>query len=751
GMLPFWLCLALLAHSQAAQGNSTAKKTNIFLGGIFDIKTRARSDSSANMIPAVEMAIKHINEDHTILRDYYLVLQIKDVKCSAAHSIRALIDYIREDTRKIMIIGPGCSESAEPFAKAVHFYNLVQISMANANPGLSCKKTYKTFVRTVPPEHYQNMGRVGLVRAFKWGHVAIVQQSLDTYLGLSNDLISKLKKANIAIISHEIFKKDVRHALENIKRKDGRIMFGLFRETTARKVMCEAYKLGMWGHKYVWILMSGSYHRNWWTVNDTSCTPAEVQKGLGYYFGTKALLHDGNVGETVAKRTVKALEQEYLRRIQNSSQEANPYASFAYDAVWTAALSLNKSLSKFNNYNETKGMTLNNFTYDNNFMGKMFMQNIKTIKFQGMSGDVIFDKKYERLGTLQIEQLQGSTLTDIGTFCMVEKKLTFLDGVKPKWQGLCEIDFERIGQFIGVKKPICKSEEIHIHHYIELGIFYFMSSFCIVGIIMAAVFLVFNVKYSGVRYIKMSSPRLNNIILTGCILIYASGIIAGIDGQFVSEKVQGQICQIQAWMVSAGFTLAFGALFSKTWRVHVIFLNKTEKKVIKDEQLFGLVMAFLLIDIIVLSCWQTLDPLYISKINMMPQILNDGDTILRPYYNQCTSNNLTIWTGLLYGFKGFLLIFGSYLAWETRKVTIAILNDSKTIGISIYNVVVPCILVIPVLHVMKNNVSVVYGMTSLLCVLCTTVTQCLIFIPKVKRLNELKGIVLTSVVTSAGG
>lgn len=40
------------------------------------------------------------------------------------------------------------------------------------------------------------------------------------------------------------------------------------------------------------------------------------------------------------------------------------------------------------------------------------------------------------------------------------------------------------------------------------------------------------------------------------------------------------ICAVRAWLLMAGFTLAFGAMFSKTWRVHSIFTDvKLNKKV----------------------------------------------------------------------------------------------------------------------------------------------------------------------------
>jgi len=82
------------------------------------------------------------------------------------------------------------------------------------------------------------------------------------------------------------------------------------------------------------------------------------------------------------------------------------------------------------------------------------------------------------------------------------------------------------------------------------------------------------------RYIKMSSPNLNNLIIIGCILTYISVIILGLDSKLTSVEAFPYICAARAWALMAGFTLAFGSMFSKTWRVHSIFTNvKLNKKV----------------------------------------------------------------------------------------------------------------------------------------------------------------------------
>ena len=78
----------------------------------------------------------------------------------------------------------------------------------------------------------------------------------------------------------------------------------------------------------------------------------------------------------------------------------------------------------------------------------------------------------------------------------------------------------------------------------------------------------------------MSSPHLNNIIIVGCILTYTSVILLGLDSELTSEGTFPYICTARAWVLMAGFTLAFGSMFSKTWRVHSIFTDvQLNKKV----------------------------------------------------------------------------------------------------------------------------------------------------------------------------
>lgn len=83
------------------------------------------------------------------------------------------------------------------------------------------------------------------------------------------------------------------------------------------------------------------------------------------------------------------------------------------------------------------------------------------------------------------------------------------------------------------------------------------------------------------RFIKMSSPNMNNMIIVGSFLTYTSVILLGLDTRVLSDRGFEIMCAAKTWIFCFGFTLAFGSMFSKTWRVHSIFTNiKLNKKVL---------------------------------------------------------------------------------------------------------------------------------------------------------------------------
>lgn len=130
------------------------------------------------------------------------------------------------------------------------------------------------------------------------------------------------------------------------------------------------------------------------------------------------------------------------------------------------------------------------------------------------------------------------------------------------------------------------------------------------------------------------------------------------------------------------------------------------------------------------------------------------DVLVIPENEYCQSEHMTIFLSIIYAYKGLLLVianllllqiiyqiysdllifqvFGAFLAWETRHVSIPALNDSKHIGFSVYNVFITCIAGAAISLVLSDRKDLVFILLSFFIIFCTTATLCLVFVPKVR-------------------
>lgn len=97
----------------------------------------------------------------------------------------------------------------------------------------------------------------------------------------------------------------------------------------------------------------------------------------------------------------------------------------------------------------------------------------------------------------------------------------------------------------------------------------------------------------------------------------------------------------------------------------------------------------------------------------------------------CRSNNTAGWFVAICGYKGFLLIMGVYMAWETRHIKVQLLNDSQYIGICVYSAFFTAIIVI-LSNFFSNYTTLSYLATTFTILTSTTITLFLSFLPKLK-------------------
>lgn len=96
-------------------------------------------------------------------------------------------------------------------------------------------------------------------------------------------------------------------------------------------------------------------------------------------------------------------------------------------------------------------------------------------------------------------------------------------------------------------------------------------------------------------------------------------------------------------------------------------------------------------------------------------------------------NSIIYFPGLTLSYKGLLLLFGLFVSYETRSVKLRQINDSRYVGMSIYNVVVTCLITTPVIMVTASQQDASFSFVALSVIFCCFLSMALIFVPKVRN------------------
>uniref|UniRef100_A0A8C2GRW4 Gamma-aminobutyric acid (GABA) B receptor, 1b n=1 Tax=Cyprinus carpio TaxID=7962 RepID=A0A8C2GRW4_CYPCA len=674
-------------------------------------------------LPAAQMALDLVNKRTDILPDYELELIYYDSMCDPGEATKLLYDLLYTEPIKIVLM-PGCSSVSTLVAEAARMWNLIVLSYGSSSPALSNRQRFPTFFRTHPSATLHNPTRVQLFQKWKWTKIATIQQTTEVFTSTLDDLEQRVKEAGIEISVRQSFLTDPAVAVKNLKRQDARIIVGLFYETEARKVFCEVYKEKLYGKKYVWFLI-GWYADNWFKIKDPSinCTVEQMTEAVEGHVTTEIVMLNPETVRGASNLT----SQEFLAQLMSKLGGKNPEetggfqeAPLAYDAVWALALALNKTVGPL----KAKGRRLEDFNYNNKDITAEIYRALNTSSFEGVSGHVVFDAQGSRMAWTLIEQLQGGSYKKIGYFDMTKGNLS--------WYGN--------DRWIGSDPPADQTVVIQKFRYLSQKLFVSVSVFAGLGILMGIVCLTFNIYNSNVRYIQNSQPYLNNMTAVGCMMALAAVFPLGIDGLHVRNSQFPVVCQFRLWLLGLGFSLAYGSMFTKIWWVHTVFTKKDEKKDKRKQhlepwKLYATVGVLLVIDILSLMIWQIVDPLHITVEKFTKEApKGDVDQLIEPLLQHCSSEKMNTWLGVVYGYKGLLLLLGIFLAYETKSVSTEKINDHRAVGMAIYNVSVLCMITAPVTMILSSKQDASFAFASLAIIFSVYITLVVLFVPKMRRL-----------------
>ncbi|XP_065654182.1 gamma-aminobutyric acid type B receptor subunit 2 isoform X3 [Hydra vulgaris] len=714
--------------------NKTSKKT-IKFGALLPFYT---NHDQYNYASALIVAANLINENQNILANYNIQVEALETAGITGFALVKLFDLLERES-KVAVIGPTNTKQVMITSKLCSERNILQISFSANDPMLGDKHQFPTLFRSNPDRISINLAQISLFKYNGWKRTAILYDLEDQVIFQTSQELYQLMINNSINVTFESFASSylsppyniIREKIELFKVLDIRIIMLGVKAASLKYIFCQAYSQNMTGPKYQWIVLFEDVFSDWYSsknLGNINCTSEQLiiaSKGF-IYLKFQPLRKDGV--NTIANKTADQIWQlvkeqvNSLYHVPPKSIIYNELSMYAYDGLWALAILL-----------DTAEKELDNFSIDlllrrnaSHVMKLAYL--MEKIKFQGVSGQYSYlgNNSRDRFGDiLYIQFSPNGTYNEIGYFSSNLRK-AYLNTTKQK--------LIMPGFLFPMDGPVIIEMAIVYSLPMLITIWIFIAA----GIILSLFFLFANIKHRSVGLIKLSSPNINSVISLGCILSYLSIVLYGMDSRIIKVEWIPYACDAIIVTLSTGFTLSFGGLFSKTWRIYKIFIKprSLSSRGIRDLHLFGILFVLLLIDLVVFTVWMTTSPFTLDRFDMEPIINSAEDIVIVPKVYRCKCNYQYHFFVAIYVYKGFLLIFGLFMAWETRKIKIAVINDSKNIGMAVYNVAVLSVIANVGTAAIQQTYyfQIGYLLFSVCVIVCNTLTLLLVFAPKIRIL-----------------
>ena len=688
---------------------------------------------------SVEIALKAISKTDDLLTGYSLNLKPVNSKCDNDGGNAAF--YFAEEALRpnspVVVLGPKCDDPTILIGEMVNPDNsVITVSYGARTVTLNSSNKNKRFFRTVSPSSELNKVVYGLLVKFEWETICIAIQGLNEYLRQAEHFTAYLqeKSMNFTIL-HFVTERNTDFLVNSYCR-----IFVVFADNWVHPwISCEMHRANLTGEHIVSIYVGFFLEQVPWLNSFTDCPlnlSESAPSSLSVHFGESILLTDSD--QTVESnyqhmKHGKDFENELLAELYNYYGE-NDYlyyynleiAAAAYDATWAIALALNASIESL----AMENLTLEDYLpRSSSHVSDLIVEQFESLSFQGVYKTVDFtDTRHYPFDKVIISQFQNNTFNPVATYNSASEEILMLENETFIW----------IGKTVPSDQPFVVTRELSLA----------LLTLPICGLVLCLFFFVFNCYFRNRTIIKASSPHINNIVIFGCIMIFLS--IASyifVANSILSEITRTWLCNFTLWFVFCGFTLAFGSLAVKTWRVYRIFQNPwSKRRLYKDSSLYCIIAAMLGIDVFVLLLMSAISPLYATEFLI--------ETRQYTYkYPICDSSNYSeIFTDSLLLYKVLIVAVAGFLALQTRKIKSKAFNDSKWISITIYLVVLSTMLGCPVAVISVFSGQITLGFLSIIVLLCVFGFNILltVFVPKIFALIQARNEKNTKmVVTSA--
>ena len=323
------------------------------------------------------------------------------------------------------LVDISCSPTAMGLSDVSKWYNLVMVSATASAVSLGNKMLYPNFVRVIGSMTGWVPAMIALCELYGFTRVGMVSEYEEAFAATASLFQKEFRGKGYQITVAKSMNEgnDATDIIDAFRRSETRIINIQGAAATLRSVLCAAFRGGMYGPEFGWIV-PGHLAVNWWIpipAKDThDCTAEELTLAASGYFATEFIGAAEDVpGEvTISGRKPSEIVAEY------ESKKFMPYGIieygyFAYDAVMATAVALDELL-------RNQGHTPDSLENDVTRKASDMMSALTKISFKGVGGNIAFDSKTgNRRGQgVKIENMQLGKEVVVGTLIDGKMRIT---------------------------------------------------------------------------------------------------------------------------------------------------------------------------------------------------------------------------------------------------------------------------------------------------------------------------------------
>ncbi len=625
---------------------------------------------------ALELAKEQINNQTVILPDYNIELDYGDCGCEyvdrAYEAIGGAYNPGANRMSHVGIIGPGCSSSSLEISSLTSREELSLVSIhGGGSPLLSNRATFPYSLGSLGSAEAFVKLTIKFMRNYEWKRIGILYYEVRQFYYSTardlNDMLANLNDSNVKAGFFAPVYDETYIPLTDIMELGLRINILYTPLLTTQRILCLALSRGMVYPAYQWIITSNPFSEVATDISFVfedqfySCSGEEMRKTAlnRVLFLSYQLLH---INETQPSTYSSLTSLEYDELIRKKIDEQNNvnisysvWTTYFYDSLWAWSVVLDRVTKR------VPGLDLTQYQYGNTLVTNMFLDEFYSLNFEGVSGRIRFDNESGFLPRIVsvFQVIDG-----------VDFKAGYFDGhsfiISDNFT-LDAIEYRFPNQLFRVDAAICIILLIVV--FIEL--------------LMVIILHVLTIKYRAYHSVKASSPKLSQLTFIGMYLFVFTIFTYVLRNYSLFDDFTTKVlCNLTwGWLLPISFTLTFGAVAVRTWRLYRIFTHYLNPgRFIADHYLMAFVFILLGVDVLLGTLWGAIDPQQVVYRNIT---VNEGPANFELAAQICISNNPFWSIALIFGFRVVIIVIVVVLTILTRKIK----NQSfrtKTLRVLVY-------------------------------------------------------------------